>query len=56
MKILECNGNGGIGFIDPYIVNDIVLKQHAEETEDNIVMILRNQFHCSEILFPYRHK
>lgn len=54
----ECaiNGNGGIGFIDPYVVNDAMLAAYPQQTSDNILMFLKKQFHCSEILFPYRHR
>ena len=55
MKIRECKGGGGIGFIDPYIVNDAMLDQYPRETENNMLMFLEKQFYCSEILFPYRH-
>jgi hypothetical protein len=56
MKIRECKGGGGIGFIDPYVVNDAVLREYPSVTEDNILDFLERQYYCSEILFPYRFK
>ena len=55
LKIHELKGNGGIGFIDPYIVNDFMLEKYPKIMEDEIHMFLTKQFHCSDILFPYKH-
>jgi len=58
MKLHETrrSGRGDIGFIDPYVVNDHNLhhKLYAEQTRRNIHMFMKKQFHCNEILFPYR--
>jgi len=58
MKLQECSrgGRGDIGFIDPYIINDVMLQDplYAKETERNLLKFLTEQYYCSEILFPYR--
>ena len=55
MKILECSRGQiyDIDFIDPYWVHQANLKTNPEDTEDNIVHVLRFQETKREILFPY---
>jgi hypothetical protein len=45
-----------IGFVDPYIVNEHSLHNHAKDTYNNLVWALRKQETKREILFPYNFK
>ena len=43
MKILECQKEGifDIGFIDPYIINETMIKDFPDDTEANLLMFLK---------------
>ena len=58
MKILECKRLGiyDIGFIDPYIVNFMTVRDHGKEIEANLLRFLKKQNSRTEILFPYNFK
>jgi len=58
MKILECKRERiyDIGFIDPYIVNFVTVRDHAKDTEANLLRFLIKQNSRTEILFPYNFK
>jgi hypothetical protein len=58
LKILECKRGRiyDIGFVDPYIVNEHSLHNHAKDTENNLVWALRKQEAMREIIFPYNFK
>jgi len=58
MKKLECKRtrNYEVGFIDPYIVNEITLKNHPKDVEHDLTTFLIEQNYCKEILFPYTFK
>ena len=58
MKILLCQKEGifDIGFIDPYIIHEVVIKDFTGETEDNLLMFLKEQNTKTDILFPYIFK
>jgi hypothetical protein len=45
-----------VGFIDPYIVNEIVLQRHPKDVENDIYTFLTEQNLRSDILFPYNFK
>ena len=55
MKILECRKQGifNIGFIDPYIIHEMVVTDFADETEDNLLMFFKEKNTKTDILFPY---
>ena len=55
MKILECKRDKvyNIGFVDPYIINEKMIEDHAKDTEDNLLRFLIKQNSRTEILFPY---
>ena len=58
MKILECKKEGiyHIGFVDPYIINDRMIQDFAEDTEENLLRFMKEQNTKEEILFPYNFK
>ena len=58
MKILECKRGRiyDIGFIDPYFIHEMVIKDFADETEDNLLMFLKEQNTKTDLLFPYNFK
>jgi hypothetical protein len=56
--MLECKQRGmfDIGFINPYIVNEIMLQCHSKDVENDMYTFLTEQNLKSEILFPYNFK
>jgi hypothetical protein len=58
MKMLECKQRGmfDIGFIDPFIVNEMTLQHHLKDVENAIYTFLTEQNLRSDILFPYNFK
>ena len=58
MKIFELERDGvyGIGFIDPNTVNETVLNNHKQDTENSLLMFLKELNTKSEILLPYNFK
>ena len=58
MKIVECRRNAifDIGFVDPYYNHEVTVRDHAEDTEQNLLRFLVKQNTCTEILFPYNFK
>jgi hypothetical protein len=58
MMIFELKRDGvyGIGFIDPNIVNEKVLEEHPQDTEDSLLMFLKELNTKPEILLPYNFK
>uniref|UniRef100_A0A0D9XYB1 Uncharacterized protein n=1 Tax=Leersia perrieri TaxID=77586 RepID=A0A0D9XYB1_9ORYZ len=42
-----------LGFIDPYVVHSTNVGDKPEETERNILQLLRKQAHKTRIFFPY---
>ena len=58
MKILECKRDTifHIGFVDPYIINEKMIQDFAEDTEDNLLRFMKAQNTKTEILFPYNFK
>jgi len=58
MKMLECKRarTFEVGFIDPYIVNAKMLKDHPADVENDLTTFLIKQDFCSDILFPYGFK
>ena len=44
MKIFEMNRDGvyGIGFIDPNTVNENMIQDYPKDTENSLLMFLRN--------------
>jgi len=55
MKMIECRRKAifDVGFIDPYHVNYATMENHYQDTEDNVVMFLKEQQFKPSILFPY---
>ena len=55
MKILKCRRRGiyDIGFIDPYYVNFVTIRDYYKEAEENVLRFLKKQNSRMEILFPY---
>ena len=55
MKIFEMKRDGvyGIEFIDPYTVNEEVLNNFKQDTEDSLLMFLKELNTKPEILLPY---
>ena len=55
MKILQCRRGQiyDIGFIDPNVVNEKVLVDHYQDTENNLVNAFLFNEIKREILFPY---
>ena len=58
MKIFELKKDGvyGIGFIDPNTVNEHMLINHKQDTENNLLMFLKKLNTRPEILFPYNFR
>ena len=58
MKIFELKRDGvyGIGFIDPNTINEIVLNNYKQDTEDSLLMFLKELNSRPEILFPYNFR
>jgi hypothetical protein len=54
MKMLECKQRGmfDVGFIDPYIVNEMTLQHYPKDVENDIYTFLIEQNLRSDILFP----
>jgi hypothetical protein len=55
MKMLECKNRGiyDVGFVDPYIVNEIMLENHPKDVEHDLYTFFTKQSLKMEILFPY---
>lgn len=58
MKIYELKRDRvyGIGFIDPNIVNEIVLNNHPQDTDDSLLKFLKELNSRPEILLPYNFR
>ena len=58
MKMYEMKKTGryDIGFIDPYIIHEIVIRDFPNEKEANLLMFLKAQNTKVDILFPYNFK
>ena len=58
MKIFEMKRDGvyGIGFIDPNTVNEEVLNNFKQDTEDSLLMFLKELNTKPEILLPYNFR
>ena len=58
MKIFEMKRDGvyGIGFIDPNTVNEEVLNNFKQDTEDSLLMFLMKLNTKPEILLPYNFR
>jgi hypothetical protein len=58
MKIFELKRDGvyAIGFIDPNTVNENVLNNQPQDTENRLVMFLKELNTRPEILFPYNFR
>ena len=44
-----------VGFIDPYVNNELVLQLKPDDVEDNLLRALVNQHPKEQILFPYNY-
>ena len=56
MKSHEVKGKNrdfNYGFIDPYQINDYMVKNYLEHTERKLLQFLVSQEYRSKILFPY---
>ena len=55
MKILTCKRGQiyDIGFVDPYYIHEETVQKFANETQNNLVNVLRFNETKKEILFPY---
>ena len=59
MKIVECRKARiyDTGFFDhPYFIHEVTVRDHAEDTEQNLLWFLVKQNICTKILFPYNFK
>lgn len=58
MKMFEMKRDGvyGIGFIDPNTVNEEVLNNFKQDTEDSLLMFLKELNTKPEILLPYNFR
>ena len=58
LKILECKEGQiyDIGFINPYTVHEVTLRNHPADIEKNLLDALLGQQNRTEILFPYNFK
>ena len=58
LKIVECKRAGmyDIGFINPNIIHEVTVKNHATETEANLLKSLLKNQNKDKILFPYNFK
>jgi hypothetical protein len=56
--MLECSKKGiyGVGFVDPYIVNEKMLQDHPKDVEHDLFTFSTKQSLKREILFPYNFK
>jgi hypothetical protein len=56
--MFECKKNGihDVGFIDPYIINERMLKEHPRDVEKDLFRFFVKQGLKREILFPYNFK
>ena len=53
---MKRDGVYGIGFIDPNTVNEEVLNSFKEDTENSLLMFLKELNTNAEILLPYNFK
>jgi hypothetical protein len=55
MKMLECKNRGtyDVGFVNPYIVNEIMLQRHPQDVEHDLYTFFTEQSLKREIIFPY---
>ena len=55
MKILEYKRKAifDVGFIDPYVINFVTMRDFGNETENNMLRFFKKQNTRTEILFPY---
>jgi hypothetical protein len=55
MKMLEYKNREiyDVGFVDPYIVNEIMLQNHPKDVEHDMYTFFTEQSLKREILFPY---
>ena len=58
MKMLECKRarRYNVEFIDPYIVNEYMLKNHPKNVEEDLCRFLTENNFVKEILFSYNFK
>jgi hypothetical protein len=58
MKILECQKEGifDIGFVDPYIIHELMIKDFPDDIEENLLRFLKAQNTKTDIVFPYNFK
>ena len=58
MKIFEMKRDGvyGIGFIDPNTVNENTIQDYSKDTENSLLMFLKELNTNAEILLPYNFK
>ena len=58
MKIFELKRDGvyGIGFIDPNTVNENMIQDYSKDTENSLLMFLKELNTRPEILFPYNFR
>ena len=53
---MKRDGRYGIGFIDPNTVNENVLNNHPQDTENSLLMFLKALNSRPEILLPYNFR
>ena len=57
MKMKECKQRGiSVGFIDPYIVNEVMLHDYPVDVEGDLFTFLSKHSLKREILFPYNYR
>ena len=58
MKIFELKRDRvyGIGFIDPNTVNENMIQDYSKDTENSLLMFLKELNTRPEILFPYNFR
>ena len=57
MMMKECKQKGiSVGFIDPYIVNKVMLNNYTDDVEGDMFTFLTKHSLKREILFPYNYK
>ena len=57
MKMKECEQRGiSVGFIDPYIINELMLHRYPVDVEGDLFTLLTKHSLKREILFPYNYK
>jgi hypothetical protein len=56
--MFECKQKGihDVGFIDPYIINERMLKDHPRDVERDLFRFFFKQSLKRELLFPYNFK